>query len=107
MNLKALAWLVAASLPLCLSAQTSVSTNPVLRAEDFASLERNGRRDASYVHDPSTIVKCKDEYWLFNTGFGVSSWRSKDLVKWERGPRVFERAPDWTTNIAVRQRRNF
>lgn len=47
------------------------------------------------VHDPSTIVKCKDEYWVFYTGRGVPSYHSKDLVKWEAGPAVFTNAPDW------------
>jgi arabinan endo-1,5-alpha-L-arabinosidase len=47
------------------------------------------------VHDPSTIVKCKDEYWVFCTGRGVSAYHSKDLVKWEAGPGVFTNAPDW------------
>ena len=107
MNFRALAWWMAASLPAVLTAQTPLSTNSLPRSEDFASLERNGKRDASYVHDPSTIVRCKDEYWTFNTGFGLSSWRSKDLVRWERGPRVFEKSPDWTTNIVTRQRGNF
>lgn len=47
------------------------------------------------VHDPSTIVKCKDEYWVFYTGRGVPSWHSKDLVNWQAGPRVFSNAPAW------------
>jgi arabinan endo-1,5-alpha-L-arabinosidase len=50
------------------------------------------------VHDPSTIVKCNDEYWLFATGVGIISRRSKDLVNWSDGPRVFTNAPTWTTN---------
>jgi arabinan endo-1,5-alpha-L-arabinosidase len=50
------------------------------------------------VHDPSTIVKCKDEYWLFSTGVGIGSWRSKDLVNWQAGPRVFTDIPAWRTN---------
>jgi len=29
-----------------------------------------GKRGVT-VHDPSTIVKCKDEYWLFYTGRGT------------------------------------
>jgi hypothetical protein len=37
---------------------------------DITSLERNGKRDVR-VHDPSTIVKCKNEYWFFATG----TWR--------------------------------
>ena len=39
------------------------------------------------VHDPSTIVKCKDDYWVFYTGNGAPSAHSKDLVNWVRGPR--------------------
>lgn len=48
------------------------------------------------VHDPSTIVRCKDDYWVFYTGRGVPSYHSKDLVVWEPGPRVFDEAPTWT-----------
>ncbi len=59
-------------------AQTTAPTATTTRSAEIASLERNGKRDASYVHDPSTIAKCKEEYWFFSTGIGVSSWRSKD-----------------------------
>jgi arabinan endo-1,5-alpha-L-arabinosidase len=59
-----------------------------------ARLEQLGRRPIR-VHDPSTIVKCKDEYWIFCTGRGTPSYRSKDLINWERGPRTFETAPAW------------
>lgn len=47
------------------------------------------------TRDPSDIVKCKDEYWVFYTGRGVPSYHSKDLVKWERGPAVFYTPPEW------------
>lgn len=47
------------------------------------------------TRDPSSIVKCKDEYWVFYTGRGVPSFHSKDLLKWERGPAVFKTAPEW------------
>ena len=49
-----------------------------------------------HVHDPSTIIKCGDEFWVFYTGRGVPSYHSKDLLKWEPGPRVFTNAPAWT-----------
>jgi len=75
-------------------------------AAELAALERNGARDAR-VHDPSTIVKCKDEYWIFTTGVGVNSWRSKDLSHWERGPRVFETPPAWITNVVAGHRGHF
>jgi arabinan endo-1,5-alpha-L-arabinosidase len=59
-------------------------------ADSAAAIRREVR-----VHDPSTIVRCKDEYWLFGTGPGLRSWRSKDLVHWQAGPRVFEALPAW------------
>lgn len=74
--------------------------------EDAAILQRHGRRDAR-VHDPSTIVKCGADYWLFATGMGVQSWRSSDLEHWERGPRVFEEPPPWITDIVPTQRGHF
>lgn len=47
------------------------------------------------VHDPSTILRSGSEYWLFCTGNGVPSRRSKDLVSWTSGPPVFETTPAW------------
>jgi arabinan endo-1,5-alpha-L-arabinosidase len=71
-----------------------------------ALLARLGRREAR-VHDPSTIVKCKDEYWVFATGRGVSSLHSKDLVQWERGPVVFPQPPAWITQVVPTQKGYF
>jgi arabinan endo-1,5-alpha-L-arabinosidase len=68
------------------------------------SLEESASRGI-ITRDPSSIVKCKDEYWAFYTGRGVPSYRSRDLVKWERGPAVFKAAPEWIANI-VPQNRN-
>ena len=56
------------------------------------------------VHDPSTIVKCKDQYWVFYTGRGVPSYRSKDLVKWEAGPHVFDATPGWVAHAVPENR---
>src|SRR5437762_625135 len=48
-----------------------------------ARLAALGKRNVG-VHDPSTIVKAANgEYWIFRTGTGVPSLRSKDLVTWE------------------------
>ena len=57
------------------------------------------------TRDPSTIVKCKDEFWVFYTGRGIPSFHSKDLVKWEPGPPVFQSAPEWIAS-AVPENRN-
>jgi arabinan endo-1,5-alpha-L-arabinosidase len=54
---------------------------------------------APRVHDPSTIVHCKDEYWLFATGRGVRSLHSKDRVNWKPGPPVFSESPAWITEV--------
>lgn len=56
-----------------------------------------GRRDTS-IHDPSTIVQCKNDYWVFGTGRGIVSRHSTDLIHWLAGPPVFSRPPAWTTN---------
>jgi beta-xylosidase len=103
--LQALLLLAAAGLHV--PAQSPPTTNAPSRTADFVSLKRNGKREAAPVHDPSTIVKCKDEYWFFATGPGVSSWRSKDLVRWESGPRVFATPPIWSTNVTARHRGYF
>jgi arabinan endo-1,5-alpha-L-arabinosidase len=59
------------------------------------------------VHDPSTIVKHKDTYWVFATGLGVSSLRSTDLVRWEPGPPVFPKPPKWVTDVVPTQKGHF
>jgi arabinan endo-1,5-alpha-L-arabinosidase len=67
-------------------------------------LEESASRGIT-TRDPSSIMKCKEEYWVFYTGRGVPSYRSRDLVKWERGPAVFKAAPEWIAEI-VPQNRN-
>lgn len=53
------------------------------------------------AHDPSTIVKCGDTYWVFATGDGIYSMYSKDLVRWTTGKRVFPQSdPSWITTYA-------
>jgi arabinan endo-1,5-alpha-L-arabinosidase len=66
-------------------------------------LEQSASRGIA-TRDPSTVVKCKDEYWVFYTGRGVPSYHSKDLVKWERGPAVFKTAPEWIAGIVPENR---
>ena len=59
------------------------------------------------VHDPSRILKCNGEYWVFCTGRGILSRRSRDLTHWEPGPPVFQTPPAWTTNIVPGGRGGF
>jgi len=62
-----------------------------------------GSRNAR-VHDPSAIIKCKDQYWIFYTGRGIPSYHSRDMIKWEHGPAVFTNAPAWTAGAVPRNR---
>jgi arabinan endo-1,5-alpha-L-arabinosidase len=41
------------------------------------------------IHDPSSIIKCGDTYWIFGTGNGIYAIYSKDLVKWNAGTTPF------------------
>ncbi|MEI6075951.1 MAG: LamG-like jellyroll fold domain-containing protein [Verrucomicrobiota bacterium] len=52
------------------------------------------------AHDPGTIIKCKDKYFLFYTGSGIASKSSTDKIFWAGGPNVFASPPNWTTNAA-------
>ena len=51
-----------------------------------------------YAHDPSTVIECKNRYYMFYTGQGILSKSSSDKVFWSPGPPVFENAPAWTSN---------
>ncbi|MCS7338431.1 MAG: family 43 glycosylhydrolase, partial [Verrucomicrobiae bacterium] len=52
------------------------------------------------VHDPSRIIKCKDQYYVFCSHNGIS-WRSSaDKRFWAAGGSVFYTQPGWTTNFA-------
>jgi arabinan endo-1,5-alpha-L-arabinosidase len=63
-----------------------------------ARVEQLGSRGVN-IHDPSTIVQCKDKYWIFYTGGGVPSYYSTDLVTWQRGPQVINTAPEWLSQV--------
>lgn len=47
------------------------------------------------IHDPSTVIKCKDSYYVFGTGRGIISKSSKDRILWTAGPAVFTNPPAW------------
>lgn len=85
-------------------AQTDASKSAPVNPATVPSLEESASRRIS-ARDPSSVVKCKDEYWVFYTGTGVPSYRSKDLVKWERGPAVFDSPPKWIASTVPENRR--
>jgi arabinan endo-1,5-alpha-L-arabinosidase len=75
---------------LCAQSNTSAASSGAAPTNTFGS--RSVR-----AHDPSTMIRCGNEYWVFHTGRGILSYRSADLIKWEPGPRVFAEAPDWVS----------
>src|SRR4029077_6558837 len=85
------------------NAQADVAKPSPQQATPVLPLEQSASRGIT-TRDPSSIVKCKDEYWVFYTGRGVPSYRSKDLVKWEHGPAVFKTAPEWIAQTVPENR---
>jgi arabinan endo-1,5-alpha-L-arabinosidase len=55
-----------------------------------------------HVHDPSAIIKCKGEYWVFYTGRGILSCHSTNMITWEHGPSVFTNPPPWAVQAVPR-----
>jgi arabinan endo-1,5-alpha-L-arabinosidase len=92
---------------LAVSSTTNAQSDPAKSGPGKQSvvlpLEASASRGIS-TRDPSSIVKCKDEYWVFYTGHGVPSYHSKDLVKWEHGPSVFTTPPEWIAKIVPENR---
>jgi arabinan endo-1,5-alpha-L-arabinosidase len=84
-------------------AQTATANPNPEKSAAVRALEASASRGI-VARDPSSIVKCKEEYWVFYTGRGVPSYHSKDLVKWERGPAVFKAAPEWITEVVPENR---
>ncbi|HWQ93488.1 MAG TPA: arabinan endo-1,5-alpha-L-arabinosidase [Clostridia bacterium] len=84
-------------------AQTAPAKPAPAKAVAVLPLEQSASRSI-VTRDPSSIVKCKDEYWMFYTGKGVPSYHSKDLEKWERGPAVFKAPPEWVAAIVPENR---
>jgi arabinan endo-1,5-alpha-L-arabinosidase len=81
-----------------LTCNAFAQTLPTVEADDSQRLVTLGKRNI-HAHDPSTIIRCGDEYWCYSTGRGVWSIHSKDLEHWDVGPRVFEAAPVWNKQV--------
>jgi arabinan endo-1,5-alpha-L-arabinosidase len=85
------------------NAQPDSASSSSQKSVPVLPLEHSASRGIT-TRDPSTIVKCKDEYWVFYTGRGVPSYHSRDLVIWERGPAVFQTAPEWIAKVVPENR---
>jgi arabinan endo-1,5-alpha-L-arabinosidase len=46
------------------------------------------------IHDPSTVILCDGNYYVFGTGRGIPILTSSNGYNWQRGGRVFDRIPD-------------
>lgn len=64
-------------------------------------------KGALRIHDPSTIVHFRSNYFVFGTGWGLGSWFSPDLIDWQSAPAVFQSSPAWTTNAVSGNRGYF
>jgi arabinan endo-1,5-alpha-L-arabinosidase len=69
------------------------ATHLLAQEHSFGSLKGELR-----IHDPSTIVHFRSNYFVFGTGLGVRSRFSANLIDWQAGPAVFRAPPNWTTN---------
>lgn len=80
----------------------SAQTKPVVSVVATSAAPSGSRQIR--VHDPSTVVKCGEDFWVFSTGHGIPSFHSKDTTNWLPGPPVFDSDPAWTV-AAVPQHR--
>ena len=64
-----------------------------------AALQAPPLRGNIGAHDPGSIIKCKDKYYIYATGVGIESKSSTDKIVWASGPKVFALPPNWTTNV--------
>ncbi len=46
------------------------------------------------IHDPSTLIQCAGNYYVFGTGNGIPVLTSSNGFDWQRAGKVFERIPD-------------
>lgn len=67
------------------------------RADDAgAHFEPLALKGNTFIHDPSTIIKDGDHYYIFATGYGIEMKSSPDLIHWTELAPVFAEPPAWT-----------
>lgn len=64
----------------------------------FIGISLNSIAQEIRVHDP-VVIKQNDTYYLYNTGWGIGVYSSKDLKNWEKEPPVFPEKPEWTDSV--------
>jgi arabinan endo-1,5-alpha-L-arabinosidase len=70
---------------------------PAIAADDgSAHFEPLALQGQTYIHDPSTIIKDGDHYYVFGTGNGIRGKSSPDLIHWTELAPIFSDPPVWT-----------
>jgi len=46
------------------------------------------------IHDPSTVIQCNGDYYVYGTGRGMPFLVSSNGFDWQRGGQVFDRVPE-------------
>jgi arabinan endo-1,5-alpha-L-arabinosidase len=59
------------------------------------------------AHDPSSLAESAGTDWVFATGNGIRTLRSRDLVHWERGAPALPAPPEWATRAVPEFRGNY
>ena len=59
------------------------------------------------IHDPSTIIKRGNVYWVFGTGIGCPSFSSPDRLHWTFQGQVFANPPRWIDTAVPGNKGNF
>ncbi len=62
----------------------------------FSPLPLSGQ---TFIHDPSTVVKDGNRYYVFGTGPGIRTKSSPDFIQWEAGRPVFRDPPAWVNHF--------
>ncbi len=57
-------------------------------------LKCSAQENYTIVHDP-VAIEAEGAYYIFNTGIGIASLKSNDLINWQYLGPVFKRSPEW------------
>ena len=60
----------------------------------FTIAESLAQSNQNIVHDP-VAIESDGAYYIYNTGRGIASWKSTDLVNWQFLKPVFNQSPAW------------
>ncbi len=60
----------------------------------FSNIRVKAQENYTIVHDP-VAIESNGSYYMFNTGKGIASLKSDDLINWRYLGPVFRNSPDW------------